>query len=580
MRYSHYLLLLLFIASLAYAAAPVRFAVIGDRTGGHTPGVYEEIILEIERLKPDFTMTVGDMIEGYTDDTTELRRQWEEYLAIVAPLSAPIHYTPGNHDITTGEDDGSVAQVYRHFVEPPYHSFNYQNTHLIVLDNSRWDKSDDLPDEQINWLIADLKKNRKTAFTMVFFHKPFWFETLALGKRDRLHDIFREQGVDAVFTGHFHTYFSGEYDGILYTGIGSSSGATEPDVTGLMYHFGWITVNEEGIHVAVIKKDSVLPWDQVTAEDLHLVSEMERSAIQFAAPVRVGESGVIAGDKVVVRLLNPSGKQAVQDTLCWEVVDGWTATPPFLPVALGAGDSLSAEFTVSCDGSLFPSPVVGMRLPYREGRDGAMIRQPLPIQRVVRCSRTGGELNFDGVPDETLWRQGEMKFFAPQGGVSQTDPETFFFAWNDSALLLAAVCEEIQPDKIAATVKERDGAVYGEDCAGFFLCPPGPGEQQFVFQLYINPEGVVFDQRITVVNDQVTALEREWNGEYEIKTARGERYWSFEALIPLSQLNASARAGDEWRVNFRRKQKRLNTSADWQIPIGYEPAKYGLMILQ
>jgi DNA modification methylase len=41
-----------------------------------------------------------------------------------------------------------------------------------------------------------------------------------------------------------------------------------------------------------------------------------------------------------------------------------------------------------------------------------------------------------------------------------------------------------------------------------------------------------------------------------------------------------ARAGDEWRGNFRRKQKRLNTSADWQIPIGYEPAKYGVMILQ
>ena len=46
---------------------PIRFAIIGDRTSGHIPGIYGQIVIEIERMKPDFVMTVGDMIEEEPD---------------------------------------------------------------------------------------------------------------------------------------------------------------------------------------------------------------------------------------------------------------------------------------------------------------------------------------------------------------------------------------------------------------------------------------------------------------------------------------------------------------------------------
>lgn len=46
------------------ARTPVRFAIIGDRVGSAQPGIYEEIVSEIERLRPDFVVNVGDMIEG------------------------------------------------------------------------------------------------------------------------------------------------------------------------------------------------------------------------------------------------------------------------------------------------------------------------------------------------------------------------------------------------------------------------------------------------------------------------------------------------------------------------------------
>ena len=133
---------------------PIRFAIIGDRTGIHTPGVYRDIIKEIELLKPDFTITVGDMIEGYTDDMDEILNQWEEYITLIEPLSAPIYHTPGNHDIWIDETDTSI-KLYKEFIGDPNYSFDHRGVHFVVMDNSRWEKTDELPQETIEWLIND-----------------------------------------------------------------------------------------------------------------------------------------------------------------------------------------------------------------------------------------------------------------------------------------------------------------------------------------------------------------------------------------------------------------------------------------
>lgn len=44
-----------------------RFSILGDRTGGARPGVYEQAGREIDQLQPDFVMHVGDLIEGGED---------------------------------------------------------------------------------------------------------------------------------------------------------------------------------------------------------------------------------------------------------------------------------------------------------------------------------------------------------------------------------------------------------------------------------------------------------------------------------------------------------------------------------
>jgi 3',5'-cyclic AMP phosphodiesterase CpdA len=247
-------------------SVPMRFAVIGDRTGGHEPGIYGQIVKEIQRMKPDFVLSVGDMIEGYTDDTVEIKRQWAEYLELIKPFSMPLYLIPGNHDIW----NSTSLKLYKRYIGDPYYSFDIGKSHFVMIDNSLYYTDSTFVQEQkeqIEWLINDLDENKDAEYTFVVCHIPYWIETRAVGRHDTLHTIFSHYGVDAVFTGHYHSYFSGMYDNVMYTGVGSSGGACSPGPTGLTYHFIWVTLDHSGISIAPIKMDAVLGWDEVTADD-------------------------------------------------------------------------------------------------------------------------------------------------------------------------------------------------------------------------------------------------------------------------------------------------------------------------
>ena len=74
--------------------------------------------------------------------------------------------------------------------------------------------------------------------------------------------------------------------------------------------------------------------------------------------------------------------------------------------------------------------------------------------------------------------------------------------------------------------------------------------------------------------------DRQWDGEYIVKTDRKNDHWSIEIAIPLAQFNITGDPGTTMGLNFRRKQPRLGGSADWQVPIDYDPKTFGLMIMR
>ena len=75
-----------------------HFAVVTDRTGGERLGIFEPAMQTVNLMQPAFVVSVGDLIEGYTKNRVQLRKEWDELDSFVGQLDAPFFYTAGNHD--------------------------------------------------------------------------------------------------------------------------------------------------------------------------------------------------------------------------------------------------------------------------------------------------------------------------------------------------------------------------------------------------------------------------------------------------------------------------------------------------
>jgi len=250
------------LAALLSSAAPSRpendfhFSILGDRSGGTNPEVYERVWREMALLGPKFVINVGDTIPGTNDaqaawQWAEVARVWERYQQV------PLYLTPGNHDIW----NETSLELYRKVSgRPPYYSFDYQNAHFTVLDHRL---SRELSDEQLRFLEADLKQHRDRAPKFVFFHVPYWLVFLKLGSGEfPLHRMCRAYGVNYVISGHGHDFVRLERDGIVYLEVGSSGAGLarrlpggQDFAQGRFYHHVWVQVRGPKAHLTVKELD-------------------------------------------------------------------------------------------------------------------------------------------------------------------------------------------------------------------------------------------------------------------------------------------------------------------------------------
>src|SRR5215467_13160288 len=49
-----------------------QFAIVSDRTGGHRARVFSQAVEQLNLLQPEFVLSVGDLIVGYTDKADRL----------------------------------------------------------------------------------------------------------------------------------------------------------------------------------------------------------------------------------------------------------------------------------------------------------------------------------------------------------------------------------------------------------------------------------------------------------------------------------------------------------------------------
>ena len=78
---------------------------------------------KINLLEPAFVVSVGDLIEGYTEDQARLDSEWDEFERFIGELESPFFYAAGNHDMS----NAVMAETWQRRFGPSYYRFVYKN---------------------------------------------------------------------------------------------------------------------------------------------------------------------------------------------------------------------------------------------------------------------------------------------------------------------------------------------------------------------------------------------------------------------------------------------------------------------
>jgi len=281
-------------AAAAHAVAPGRlqFVIIPDRTGGERPGVFPRALEAVNLLQPEFVISVGDLIEGSSDDPRVVQAQFDELEQLVGRLDVPFYYVTGNHDIS----NPMMARMWEERFGPRYYYFVRGDVLFVCLNTEEGHIPGGL-ELQAARVCHTLAAYHDARFTFVFMHKPVWVEEPVPAWWTRIEQALAGRPY-AVFAGHQHTYRKRVRHGRPYYSLATCGGWSYLDgvYAGLFDHVTLVTLSGTNLSVVNLKVDGILPDDVVTDESVAYGQRLSAEGVH-TAPVffeePVFEAGVL-----------------------------------------------------------------------------------------------------------------------------------------------------------------------------------------------------------------------------------------------------------------------------------------------
>ena len=238
-----------------------QIAIVTDRTGGHRAGVFPDAVRKLNLLQPEFVMSVGDLIEGYTKDTSVIHNEWDEFDSFVKKLNMPFLYLPGNHDMT----NDVMAKIWQERLGPAYYHFVYKDVLFTCLNSM--DPNIAISEEQISWLEKTIAETKDCRWNLVFVHHPMW-NNYGEPTWKRVEKILQTGPDYTVFAGHNHRYIKRVRDDHKHFTLATTGGgsALRGHTFGEFDHVLWLTMNENGPLIANLLLEGI--WDEnIMTED-------------------------------------------------------------------------------------------------------------------------------------------------------------------------------------------------------------------------------------------------------------------------------------------------------------------------
>lgn len=250
-------------AETAPAAPPQErvFCVFSDTQPDHDPthlNFTSRLAAAMAAERPAVVLGCGDYVDG-APTAAAATQQFERFLKAFKPLQkygpVPLAAAVGNHDVSGGR-----GHLFTQIFGPRYYSFNIDRAHFIILDAEQPGQQEMITGKQWEWLYQDLRAAQGASLIFVVVHEPLFPVSVHRGSaldrypkyRDRLHMLFAQAKVSAVFSGHEHLYHHEKRDGVNYFITGGGGGDLYASAArGGFHHYLKVTFTDKEYAVTV-----------------------------------------------------------------------------------------------------------------------------------------------------------------------------------------------------------------------------------------------------------------------------------------------------------------------------------------
>lgn len=118
------------------------------------PVFFEEAIEQINLIRPDFVVMLGDFIRAQKDPG-EYQFEFDWFYKELARFEVPTFMVPGNHDLYVNEVDG--LRVWQENIGPPFYSFDVGDCHFTCANTNDWPYADRIVMEKLGLFVYPRK---------------------------------------------------------------------------------------------------------------------------------------------------------------------------------------------------------------------------------------------------------------------------------------------------------------------------------------------------------------------------------------------------------------------------------------
>lgn len=205
----------------------------------HLANPRNEVVVDaINLLKPAFTVHLGDVVHPLPY-TSSYKGAAEFANNLYLRLNNALYIAPGNHDIgdkcLPGNPAATISEesckTYEGYFGDQWQSFERDGICFVILNSCLFGSGSEMEDQQWNWFEKTLSKNSDKRIILFSHYPPFItdrneennYDNVDRGPRERLLAYLEKYNVEAIFSGHVHTFFLNEISNTLSYALPSST---------------------------------------------------------------------------------------------------------------------------------------------------------------------------------------------------------------------------------------------------------------------------------------------------------------------------------------------------------------------